>query len=1060
MKRIFYSMALALCALMLSLPAQAVRVSVTTYQELFSAIGQGHSDGYALTEEDIISVEADIYWNASQASYLFVSSNRTRNLDLNGHTLRYTTSDAQYFFAITIKDNSVLNIYDSKGGGKFLCIANSNLATPVQEYDRYRYTNSCLYGVNNCVVNMSEGNNSVLNVYGGTLSAQIGNSTSYDNTSVTYHSPSILMESDLDTQKKFKTNTVNIYGGKLSSILNQYSIPLNDIYIYNNPKFSNEKVTINLYGGELGDANATFPGLTYYKGFKGELKEGTIYGIASTDNLSNFAGIPSTTKVYLNNTQTTASALIGQDLTNSVVRLVGNVELTIAGTTVTKDNASNILGDGRISFDIASNTLYLKKTANEMETLSGNIVYGGFTLNIIVDGKWRLNGRIVGHDGNLVISAAHPDVMVEEKADLLGIHANATPVSLNGKNFTAKHRVAVYIDDNNNYTQSAVSCGMFAINSAWFDAFGKKPVVDCQNSMIQNANIKTGSLNNDVIQIEPQFTQYYIFVQTNGDERGSVTGEGIYNEGTELTISATPKSGYYFDRWYEDGCIDATRTITVTKDATYTALFFPEEVINYYTIDIKTADVKMGLVSGPTGTFEEGTKLTFEAIPASGYQFLYWMDSHEQVVSGSAVLNWTVTADDVLTAHFRVAPPADAYMLWVCGTQVTGSNSADILGDGVWSYDDATRTLTVMKDATYNITNDGFIEDWAGSGTDEPLIVNVGNHKVEAICTTTDNTLRNAIVGTKGMTFTGTTYHGVTLTAQNMYAANFSKPLTVTGHMDLTLNLKNTTDWGKDYFKTAVLLAGVTPSLIVDGANLYINSGVGESAGLGYKVTNKTDQAANLSLNNASIQWGSISDKSLGILDDSPKYEINYLTPALESLCLTSDFGLSFFEGTYINLRAYPAPGYKFVSWSDGNTDNPRLIIMPAHNVYLDPIVEVDDSQIPKGAIINASATEGQGTITNFTSGWYAEGTELTITAQPAEGYEFVEWSDGNTANPYYLTVEDGKNINITALFCEKGQGIENIQVEGDQPQKIMMDGILYIVREGKIYNAQGANVR
>ena len=156
--------------------------------------------------------------------------------------------------------------------------------------------------------------------------------------------------------------------------------------------------------------------------------------------------------------------------------------------------------------------------------------------------------------------------------------------------------------------------------------------------------------------------------------------------------------------------------------------------------------------------------------------------------------------------------------------------------------------------------------------------------------------------------------------------------------MDLTINLKNTTEFGKKWFATAVLLGSVTPSIIVDGANLYINSGVGESAGSGYKATNKTDQAANLSLNNASIQWGSISSKSLGIMDESPKYEINYITPSLESLCLTSVFGLSFFEGTYVDLRAYPAEGYKFVSWSDGNTDNPRLIIMPAHDVYLDPI--------------------------------------------------------------------------------------------------------------------------
>jgi hypothetical protein len=123
--------------------------------------------------------------------------------------------------------------------------------------------------------------------------------------------------------------------------------------------------------------------------------------------------------------------------------------------------------------------------------------------------------------------------------------------------------------------------------------------------------------------------------------------------------------------------------------------------------------------------------------------------------------------------------------------------------------------------------------------------------------------------------------------------------------------------------------------------------------------------------------------------------------------------------------------------------------------------VEIDNSQTPKGAIINASATEGQGTITNFTSGWYAEGTELTITAEPAEGYEFVEWSDGNTANPYLLTVENGKNISITAMFCEKGQGIEEINHQSEIiNHKFIKDGILFIERNGKTYNALGAEVQ
>ena len=137
-------------------------------------------------------------------------------------------------------------------------------------------------------------------------------------------------------------------------------------------------------------------------------------------------------------------------------------------------------------------------------------------------------------------------------------------------------------------------------------------------------------------------------------------------------------------------------------------------------------------------------------------------------------------------------------------------------------------------------------------------------------------------------------------------------------------------------------------------------------------------------------------------------------------------------------------------------------MVMPAQNVYLDPIVEVDDSQTPKGAIINASATEGQGSIADFTSGWYAEGTELTITAVPADGYEFVQWSDGETANPYLLTVENGKNVSIAAIFREGSkEGIDEItDDELRMTNKVIRNGVLFIERNGKTYNAQGAEIQ
>ena len=1015
MKRIFYSMALALCALMLCLPVKATIFNIATELEWeYLIVYHQAQDGMLMKNGDVIRLQHDLNLNYIEGrDHGSVPENWTLTVDLNGHTLRYDGACSATNTLVECKEGSTLNIKDSGDGGQWIF---NDLDGSGQIW----------------LLSMS--NNSTVNVYGGALLALYNQNMAFSQKAI--HCS--------------KNCTVNVFDGLISTITGNRS-----------DRSLNNK--INLYGGTFGNdflKNANNVAAIWHDPYLGTIKAGKIYGLEGDAALADYkpAGYPEAnmdkalaenTKVYIDGVLTPSNQLVSERdaYENKLVEVFYEPDFTINSIAVTSVNASDILGDGKVSFDIASSTLYLKtKDASALNTLTGNIVYDGFTLNIIVDGKWRLNGRIVGHDGNLVISAAHPDVMVEEKADLLGIHANATPVSLNGKNFTAKHRVAVYIDDNNNYTQSAVSCGMFAINSAWFDAFGKKPVVDCQNSMIQNANIKTGSLNNDVIQIEPQFTQYYIFVQTNGDERGSVTGEGIYNEGTELTISATPKSGYYFDRWYEDGSTDATRTITVTQNATYTALFFPEEVINYYDVTVLSADETMGTVSGGGTHIEQGQTVTITATPNEGYQFLYWKNAQNQVVPGSEVLNWTVTADEILTAHFRVAPPADAYNLWVCGTRITGSNSNDILGDGVWNYDHENRVLTAMNHATYNISNDGFIQDLESSSG--PLTV-VLDYNIDVTCTTTDNTIRAALMTMKGMTFTGSTFHGLNLNVKDMNAGNMSDDLTITGHIDFTVFLSTPTTWGQSNINRAFWFS---KNFIVNGATVDI--GTSEST---YKVSNTTN--ADLQLTNAEINSGAMDQRSLYISDISPKYEINYLTPSLESLCQVGGFN-SYFEGTYVTLRAYPAPGYKFVSWSDGNTDNPRYMVMPAQNVYLDPIVEVDESIVPKGAIINANVTEGQGTITNFTSGWYAEGTELTITAQPAEGYEFVQWSDGHETNPYLLTVEDGKNINITAMFCEKGQGIENIQVEGDQPQKIMMDGILYIVREGKIYNAQGANVK
>lgn len=66
--------------------------------------------------------------------------------------------------------------------------------------------------------------------------------------------------------------------------------------------------------------------------------------------------------------------------------------------------------------------------------------------------------------------------------------------------------------------------------------------------------------------------KYTITVKSNDEAMGHGYGSGEYEEGTELRIWGTPETGYQFSRW-DDGNTDNPRTITVTGNKVYTAIF-------------------------------------------------------------------------------------------------------------------------------------------------------------------------------------------------------------------------------------------------------------------------------------------------------------------------------------------------------------------------------------------------------------------------------------------------------------------------------------------------------
>ena len=87
-----------------------------------------------------------------------------------------------------------------------------------------------------------------------------------------------------------------------------------------------------------------------------------------------------------------------------------------------------------------------------------------------------------------------------------------------------------------------------------------------------NNTDNTGNTGNTGNSQQSGVAQHTLSVSANPSEGGTVSGGGSYAQGAEATLTAIPASGYTFTRW-SDGNTQATRTVTVSEDKTYTAVF-------------------------------------------------------------------------------------------------------------------------------------------------------------------------------------------------------------------------------------------------------------------------------------------------------------------------------------------------------------------------------------------------------------------------------------------------------------------------------------------------------
>ena len=200
----------------------------------------------------------------------------------------------------------------------------------------------------------------------------------------------------------------------------------------------------------------------------------------------------------------------------------------------------------------------------------------------------------------------------------------------------------------------------------------------------------------------PTVTQFTLAVTATNGGGVSSTG-GTYDNGTSVSITATPNEGYEFVGWNGTDMSSSTITITLTANTTIEALFSQVSTtttVTQFTLAVSASNG--GTVSTEGGDFEEGTQVTITATANAGYRFTGWEGSD----STSESLTVTLNSDQTYQALFELIP-ASVYTISV---SAQGSANYILTGDdanGSVSGNDPSVSLKVGDTINFDVSAQG-----------------------------------------------------------------------------------------------------------------------------------------------------------------------------------------------------------------------------------------------------------------------------------------------------------------------------------------------------------------
>ncbi|WP_129655646.1 InlB B-repeat-containing protein [Bacteroides thetaiotaomicron] len=195
-------------------------------------------------------------------------------------------------------------------------------------------------------------------------------------------------------------------------------------------------------------------------------------------------------------------------------------------------------------------------------------------------------------------------------------------------------------------------------------------------------------------------------LQTNtraSTEAGFTTGDGLYDEGDPVTVTAVANDGYELVKFYDKSGDEKYQDQSSYTFPAKIPQTFKAEFARKYTITVSASPTAGGTVSGG-GKFRSGKTCTLTAAANAGYSFDGWYEGSTKL-SSSASYSFTVSSNRTIMGKFAGSIQIEALVDVV-------SSSAYITNS---YYLKSSNPVTVAITSMCQILHEEYREDYDGN---------------------------------------------------------------------------------------------------------------------------------------------------------------------------------------------------------------------------------------------------------------------------------------------------------------------------------------------------------